>query len=240
MRFLTILAILLPLGAQAEGPCSVSAISTLKNAKALPELRAEAASCLIPTSLREAEVAKAVLQIIRDPNEDLFLREDLVEYLGQNSFRRTTRVEGTLGKTLNTQEKEAVDRTLASANNLLAVAQAVKGMDEVSPVTKFENEIFRALSEIAQDENNHVLLRAEAVKALEKISQSVVASGLYDEKTIRMAQETLRVIALRSDDRSYHSGAVLAYNRMVNAGLPGYQALNATADRTIASTPEKR
>lgn len=226
LRLVAIISILLtPAVFAANENCPAKSLPTLKNANADPEQRAHAGLCLIGGALDQSEVARTVLQIIRDPKEDLFLREDLIDALAANPIRRTVKVEGSLGPKLGEEEKNAVDRTVASANTLLALTQAVKAMDEVVVVTRSENDFFRALSEIAQEEANHVLLRASAVNALEKLSAKAVQSGLYEEKMIRMTQETLRVIAQRDDSASHFSGAVYAYNRLADAGVPGYIAM---------------
>jgi hypothetical protein len=218
--------------------CAADALPTLKNQKAAIDLRTQAGICLVKTSLGKPEVAQTVLKIIRSGQEDLFLREDLIEALGAAPLRRTEHLKGGLAPEIGKEEKENLDRTLASrsASSLKAVAQAVKSMDEILPVTKFEREFFRVLGEIARDENNHVLLRATAVGALEKMSMRVVESGVYEEKMVHLSQETLRQLAAHDDSASYYSGAIMAYERLAAAGIPGFVvAAKAAPNRTISS-----
>jgi hypothetical protein len=227
----------------ADGSCPASSLATLKNTKADADKRSELGTCLIAGSLGQAEVARAVLHVIRDPHDDLFLREDLIEAFASAPIRKTIEVEGNLAPVVSNEERAALDRTVASAKGLLAVTQAVKSMKETVVTTKFEGEFFRAFSEIAQDEGSHVLLRATAVAALEKLSRRAVESDVYDEKTIRISQETLRVVANRDDNADYFTGANLAYRRMADDGLPGYVAIvraEPVPARAIASVPEAK
>jgi hypothetical protein len=78
------------------------------------------------------------------------------------------------------------------------------------------------LSEIALDDKSHVLLRTEAVAALESASRKVAESGVFDERQLRQAREALQTLALRDDNSSYFSGASSAYERLASAGVPGY------------------
>ncbi|MGE3262489.1 MAG: hypothetical protein AB7K68_11980 [Bacteriovoracia bacterium] len=244
IRYLLVASFLLLPAAHGAGSCPALSLATLKNSKASPGLRSQAGICLMEGQLEKNEVARAVLHIIRDPKEDLFLREDLIEAFAKAPLRRTVQVEGVNAPSMNQEEKENLDRTLSSrsASSLMAIAQAVKSMDEIVPVTRLEGDFFRALSEIAQEDTNHVLLRETAVVALEKLSQRTVESGLFEEKTIRMAQETLRVIAARDDVASYYSGAAQSYGRLASAGLPGFEGdpTKPTANRMISSVPGKR
>lgn len=235
---------MLPLAAQAaDGSCPANSLATFKNTKADADKRAELGACLIASSLDQAEVARAVLHVIRDGKDDLFLREELIEAFASAPIRKTIRVENTNTPVVGQEEKDALDRTVGGAKGLLAVTQAMKSMKETVATTKLENEFFRAFSEIAQDDGNHVLLRSTAVAALEKLSRRAVESGVYDDKTIRVSQETLRVVANRDDNAAYYTGANLAYNRMADDGLPGYVALvrpEPAPARGLASMPAEK
>jgi hypothetical protein len=212
--------------AQAAGEeCRSSpeySLQELKNPAADPDARAETGRCLSRYFLDKPEVAQAFLKIIRNPREDLLLREDLIQAFADSNLRRKLKVEQALTPKLNSQESAAVNRTVASAGDILAVAQAVKSMEETVPTTRFEGDFFRAFSEIAMDDANHVILRETAVAALEKISTKAVKSGLYEDRSIRLAQETLRTVASRADNGSYYSGASGAYSRLATAGLPHF------------------
>lgn len=247
LRLLLLASFLVFPSAFAADDCGTNALQNLKNTKAAGDIRTQAGVCLIAHSLGSPDVARTVLHIIRDGKDDLFLREDLIEALSNTPLRHTIQVTEKLGPQIGKEEKENLDRTLASrsASSLMAVAQAVKSMDELVPITRLEGEFFRALNEIAQDDANHVVLRETAVSALEKISQRVVKSGLYEEKTVRSTQETLRVIASRDDISSYYSGAGNAYQRLASAGIPGYMIASkptviAPSGRMLSSVPEEK
>ena len=132
------------------------------------------------------------------------------------------KLEGKLAPEMGQQEKDAVDRALSGAGSLLAAAQAVKTMEETVPVSRFEPDFFRALSDIALDDSSHVLLRAAAVNALERLSERVFSSGVYDEKSVHLVRDTLHTVAARDDLASFYTNAGQAYNRLAVAGLPGY------------------
>jgi hypothetical protein len=225
--------------AHAADNCgTVRALEKLKNPRESFELRSSLGTCLIQSHLDQAEVARAVLHIVNNSKEDLFLREDLIEALGNAQVRKTVSVEGNLAPKLGDQERAAVDRTIASASSLLAVSQAVKTMDETVPVSHYEADFFRSLEEIARTETNHVLFRAAAITALEKLSKRVVDSGVYDAKTIHLAQESLRSLASRDDNASYYSGAAVSYERLAAANLPGFVTIagrSTTPNRSISS-----
>lgn len=222
--------------ARAAGDCRGSSAELERTVQASrdPDARSRAGTCLVRYHLGRERVAQLVLGILRDSREDLLLREDLVEALGDAPLRKKVRVDGTLGPSLGEQDKVAVERTLASANQLLELTQAVKSMEETMPVTSYESELVRALSEIALDDGSHVLLKELAVSSLEKISKRIVDSGIYDEKVLRLSRETLRTVATREDNGSYYSGAGLVYGRLAAAGLPGFNRL------TLDPTPSSR
>lgn len=200
-----------------------------------PDLRSRAGICLVRHQLDRPEVAKQVLRILRDPSEDILLREDLIEAFAESPLRRRVRIEvPRAAPQLGRQEKEALDRTLAGANSLMAVTQAMASMEDTAPVTVYEGEFFRVLNDIALDEQNHVLLRAGAVAALEKAAAKVADSGVYDEKTLRQTRDTLRSVAARDDEASYFTSAGQAYARLVSAGVPGFNR-EGSSSRMISS-----
>jgi hypothetical protein len=241
LRYLLAASLLLAANAFAGETCAPNALQILKSQKSDAELRSSAGACLVTSSLGKSEVAHVVLNIIRNGQEDLFLREDLIEALSNAPLRHTVQVHGDLAPQLGKEDKENLDRTLASrsASSLMAVAQAVKSMDEILPVTRLEGEFFHALSEIAQEDSNHIVLREAAVGALEKMSMRVVSSGVYEEKALRLSQETLRIISSRDDFASYYSGAGGAYDRLATAKIPGYMVASKqpVSNRVISSIP---
>jgi hypothetical protein len=216
---------MVPVAQAADDECRSSpeySLQELKNPAADPDKRAETGQCLSRYFLEKPEVAHAFLKIIRNSREDLLLREDLIQAFADANLRRKVKVEQALTPKLNSQESAAVSRTVASAGDILAVAQAVKSMEETVPTTRLEADFFRAFSEIAMDDSNHVILREVAVGALEKISAKAVKSGIYEDRSIRLAQETLRTVASRADSGSYFTGASGAYERLATAGLPHF------------------
>ncbi len=188
-----------------------------------PDLRSRAGTCLVFHHLDRPEVAKQVLRILRDPSEDILLREDLIDAFAEAPLRRRVRIEmPKAAPQLGRQEKAALDRTLAGADSLMAVTQAMASMEDTAPVTVYEGEFFRVLNDIAIDDTNHVLLRATAVRALEKVLPRVTESGVYDEKILRQSRDTLRLVASRDDEASYFTQAEEAYGRLVASGVPGF------------------
>lgn len=217
-------------------PLALTALSSLKD----PEHRASAGVCLVRFQLDEPEVAKAVLRILRDPSEDILLREDLIEAFADSPLRRKVRIEmGRAAPKLGRQEEQALERTVSGAQGLVAVTQAMGSMEDISPTTAYEGEFFRVLNDIAIDETSHILLRACAVRALEKISAKVVESGVYEEKYLRLTHETLRQVAAGDDEASYFTAAAPAYSRLVSAGVPGFTREGVSAKRMISSVKEK-
>lgn len=198
------------------------ALAILADANQDPQLRSRAASCLLRNHLDQAEVNRAALRVLRDPAEDILLREDLIEAFADAPLRHQVKLEGRLAPELGQVEKDAVDRALSGAGSLLAAAQAVKTMEDTEAVSRFEADFFRAMSDIALDDSAHVLLRSAAVAGLEKISEKTYLSGVFDEKSVRLARETLRTVAARDDIASSSVNAGNAYNHLAVAGLPGY------------------
>lgn len=236
--FSLFLALLAPSAQAAEEECRTSpeySLQELKNSAADPDARAAAGQCLSRYYLDKPEVAQAFLKVIRNGREDLLLREDLIQAFADASLRRKVKVEHALSPKMKPEDNEAVNRTVASAGDILAVAQAVKSMDETVPTTRFEAEFFRAFSDIVMDDSNHVVLREVAVGALEKVAAKAVKSGVYDDRNIRLAQETLRTVASRADNGSFFTGANGAYERLADVGLPHF----AEPGRMISSIPNK-
>lgn len=209
------------------------ALTELRNPHSAPELRANSGACLVRRHLDRSDVVRAVSRIISDEQEDVLLREDLVDALAEAPWRKRIKVEGNLGPILGAQDKHAIDHTVPGAGGLLAVVGAVKEMDEVVPTTRLEGELFRGLADLAESSATPVLLRAAAVAALEKATARVVASGVYEEKSVRLAQDTLRTLVVRSEDESYFTGAGEAYGRLASAGTPYF----AVPNRSLASQP---
>lgn len=214
-----------------------SSLRVLKDKSADPELRAKHGSCLFRFHSDRTDAAQALLRIIRDPNEDTLLREDLVAAFAESPLRKRVKVEGNLGPELGKVEKTAVERTVASAGDILALTQAVKSMDEIVPTSRFEGEFVRALVEVAFDAKNHVLLRAVAVESLERVARASAESGVYDLKTLRLAHDTLRTIA-NLDEDGYYSGAKLAFNRIEKDAVI-MAALNRASGRMLSSQGAK-
>lgn len=247
MRILCVLALLLqtfiPTPAVA-GPSEcrniAAALKTLGTEKD-GELRSIVGICLVRYQLDKPEVAKSVLRILRDPTDDILLREDLIEAFADSPLRRKVRIEMQRpAPQLGRQEQQAIDRTMNGAQNLVAVTQAMGAMEDTAPVTAFEGEFFRVLNDIAIDESSHVLLRACAVSALEKIASKVVDSGIFDDRSIRLTRETMRSLAARDDEASYSTDAGQAYTRLVAAGIPGFTRDGVNANRAISSVkPQK-
>jgi hypothetical protein len=206
-----------------------------------PELRSLLGACLVRYQLDKPEVAKQALRILRDPEEDILLREDLIEAFADAPLRRKVRIDlPKPASQLGRQDREALDRTVSGAQNLVAVTQAMGSMEDTSPVTAFEGDFFRALNDIALDESNHVLLRAYAVNALEKISAKVVDSGVFEERSLRLTRETLRTLAGRDDEASYSTEAARSYNRLVAAGVPGFTREGSPSARMISSMKSEK
>lgn len=217
---------------------STRAIADLKNIATDAEERTRIGICLVKTSLDKPEVAEAVLKIIKDGSEDLFLREDLIAAFADSPLRKRIKVEEKIAPTVGAQEKAAVDHTSSSMSDILAVTQAVKSMNEVLPISKLEPEYFRAIGEIAKDESNHVELRAVAVDALAKLSRRVVESGVYEEAALRIAHDSLKIVAATEESSIFYVGAANHYTQLAQAGLPVYSGTN--SGRALASVPGKK
>ena len=238
MFFFVAITLFLPVGADA-GSCSVSAAQaakTLLNRAADSSARSAEGTCALRTELSSAEVQAAALKVIQDPTEDLFLREDLIEAFGDAHLRRRVKVEEPIAPHLGKDEIAALEATVGGgAGRLLAAAQAVKSMDETQVVCPREAEFVRTLSTIARDEKSHVILRSVAVDSLEKAVKQMVTSKLYDERTLRLAQESLALVASAGDNASHFSGAAEAYGRLAESGLPFFSEGQSGGGRSLAS-----
>jgi hypothetical protein len=237
--FLLLLS-LAPPAASAANPCPGgvdAAVSALRSRSSDPSYRSAAGTCVVRNFLSVPEVSAAALKVIQDPNDDLFLREDLIEAFGDARLRQEVKVEQALAPELNAQDKLALDHTVGGAGKLLALAQAVKSMDDSQIVSPRETDFIKAISGIAKDSKSHVVLRTLAVETLEKVMKQMVDSGLYDERALRVAQESLSSVAYAGDNASYFSGAAEAYGRLAESGLPYFSDVR--GGRSIASTKSK-
>jgi hypothetical protein len=162
-----------------------------------------------------------------------------MEALAVSPLRKTVKVDEPLAPKIDKQSRVALGRTLASAEGILAVTEAVKSMDEVTPLTRYEPDLFRAISDLALDEHKSVILQATAVDTLEQLSRRVVASGVYDDASLRLARDTLRTVANRGDNASFYSGARQAYVRLAAAGLPHFQRMDGTGPSARMLASEK-
>ncbi len=209
------------------------AIRGLKNKAVEPDLRARQGSCLIRFYLDRADAAQALLTVIRDRTDDMILREDLMIAFSEAPLRKRVKLEGAISPEIGKQEKTAMERTVASAGNILAVTQAVKSMDEIIPSSRYEAEFVRALVDVALEEENHVVLRGIAVDSLERVAKVTLDSGVYDAKSLKLTHDTLRALAF-TEDSGYYSGAKMAFSRIEqNAEL--IAAIGNSSGRSISS-----
>jgi hypothetical protein len=238
MRYwLFIFAFLVAGAAQAE-KCSTQDLNALSNPAIDSDERGDLASCFIHTQMQNPEVMSKILKILRDPNEQLFVREDIVAALGTAKWRKKTELRGSLTpEHLTPQEDEALNRTVASAKDILSVTQAVKQMQEVSSTTKFEGEFVRVLSEIILNKENHIELRMAAVQTLTQLTKVEVASGLFEEKNLRIAYEAIKENANNGGDASsFYSGAAAALAELRSSVKGDVLAAMDRPGRTISST----
>lgn len=198
-----------------------------------PEGRAFHASCLARYHLHRSDASQALLRVIRDKSDDVLLREEVIEAFMEAPLRKRVKVEESLAPEIGKVERTAVERTIASAGDLLAFTQQVKSMDEIVAATRYEGEFVRALADTAMDEENHILLRAVAVEALERIARVSVESGVYDAKSLRLTHETLKALASLEEDESYYSGAASAFVRL--EGDARFVAVSQTGGRALSS-----
>lgn len=230
--FLMVLAFISASAVAAEG-CGAATgkqLITMRNQALDYELRLRALSCLVKYDLGKSEVASAFLVILRDGSADSILKEDLVEALGNQSFRKTVKLDALPSPEVGHLEKTAAERTLASAGQLLEVAAALKTANEVVPVTRYESEIVRSLFAIAQNEGEHILLRKAALEAGEKIVTSMVKSGLYDSALLRQASAGMRELATQDSDPAFYLGAMNVYQK-ANSDPAVHLALNPAPGR---------
>jgi hypothetical protein len=203
--------------ADASEECKISlpgSVAILKDSKIDPDLRSIHGNCLMRHYLTRTDVATLLLKVIRDPSEDILLREDLIEAFGQVNQRKRIKIESNLGVKVSQQDKDAIDKTISNATPLIALTQAVKSMEEMVPATKLENDFLRTFSEIAHNEANHVQLRTVAVSALNNIVSSLIASGIYDDKMVKAYLDQVQAIAAKKDNATYFIGAQLAFRNL--------------------------
>lgn len=232
------LALFAPVAAFSAEGCRnnpAAALAALRSGAAEPEARAAAGACLVRNYLDLPEVSAAALKVIKDSNEDLFLRQDLVEAFADARLRRKVKVKESLAPEVKKEDREALERTASSAGQLLAVAQAVTSMEDTVATCPQESQYLRAITEIAAADETPVVLRASAVASLEKVLPKLVSSGIYDDRAVRFAQEGLRNIAEREDPGAYFSGAGAAYGRLADSNLPFFA--NPREGRALASVP---
>lgn len=203
------------LQALASDECEIhKTLKQFSNRSVDAELRAQWASCLTKNHLSSARVAQEILKTLLNDEEHLFVKEDILGALSQISFRKSVKVEHVLTQEMSKEEVHAVDRTLASAKTLLDVTKAVKSMDDMAPLTNYESDFIAALANILTNDKNDVELRMGAVQALSNISQSMMDSGVYDEKLLLTVYDVFRRTSLQDDAGSYYSGAHNAYRRL--------------------------
>lgn len=224
--------------AHAGDSCRTSpgeALAALRSQQTEPDFRAAQGACLMRSFLDLPEVAQAALRIIKDPKEDLFLRQDLVEAFADARLRRQVKVKESLAPEVPKEDRENLERTAASASRLLAIAEKVKSMDETVATCASESQFLRAFADLAAADETPVVLRASAVESLEKVLNKIVPSGVFDERAVRFAQENLRNVASRDDTGSYFSGAGSAYARLAEANIPFFASPR--EGRALASVP---
>ncbi len=212
--------------AENDKTCLADVSGSLQKLKSLntdPDHRLELGACLVKYQLHRSDVAQVALKILKDPSEDILLKEDLLQAFGQAELRRNEKVEESMAPEVNEQEKELLGRTVSSAQDILALTQAVKSMNEVVPVTRYESEFFRTLQSITLDDGNPILLRVQAVQSLENASKKIVASGLYEERLIRQSYEAMRTVAGRDDLANWSVEVQPAMQRLASAGIPYFR-----------------
>ncbi|MCO5142826.1 MAG: hypothetical protein M9962_07030 [Oligoflexia bacterium] len=219
----------------AECNLDSSDLSRWKNRDTDPEIRSTLAKCFIHNYLANNSVSHTAVQILKDKSEDLFLREDIVASFGEVDFRKRVIVSGVKAKKLSDQDQAAIDRTVASANDLLAVAQSITEMEEISSVTTYEKEIFRAISQVALDQDNHIILREMAVRTLENALKSVVKSGMYDERLVKISKDTFNRLSIDKDSSLLQVDSSI--ERLANLGIPSFRAIQ--SGRAISSIKKK-
>lgn len=179
-----------------------------------PDYRGLLASCLIKNYLSNSRVSKTMLKSLTNNKEHVFIKEDILEALSLVSFRKNIKVEQALAPEISKQEAHAMDRTLASAKNILDVTKTVKSMNEVIPVTKYEEAFVATLASYITNDETNVLLRIGAVKALNHITENMIDSGIYEEKLLYTVYDAFRKTAAKNDNSSYYSGASGAYHKL--------------------------
>ena len=229
MRFWVLVAIVFfPLSSFAD-KCGVQDLARLGNTAVDSDERGDAATCLIHNQLHDDAAMAQVLRILRDPNEQLFVREDIVSALGAAHWRKKVEIRGSLTpEHISRQEDDALNRTVASAKDILAVTQAVKHMQDTASTSRYEGEFVRVLSELILNKENHIQLRMACVEALTQITKIQLDSGLFDERNLRIAYEALKENSSTSDSASFYSGAG-----------PALEALRSNARGELLATMDK-
>lgn len=225
MRTLTgiiaIWGVLAAIGAKAEeNPCLASEFSSvsrsatiLKNRKIDSDVRGTHGFCLVKRHLADPEASLAVLNVLRDRGDDLFVREDLAVALGSTGFRREVKVaESPSPAAITAEDREAVNRTVASVNPILQVTEAVKSMREVVAVTPREADFVKALGEVALDEDAHVMFRMVAVQSLTRIVKEMQGSGLSQDQVLHVGYESLKFASELPGEATWYIGAASAYD----------------------------
>lgn len=213
-----------------------------KGAKGDDDKRSEAAACLVRSGAwGSPEVSALLLQVLKNPSEHVFVKEDLVESLSEVSWRKTVHVHAPLAPSdIKKEDKEALGRTVASAKTLVDIAQAVTEMDDVVPVSKQEGEFLKTIAELSLSTESHIMLRQAATQSLAKITESIAESGVYDEKNLRIALDAIRFGAAQDDNASYYSGARFALEQIRDGKAAVIAGISKNrSGRQISSVPAK-
>jgi hypothetical protein len=212
------------------------ALQILQNPRNQIEAKQEAAKCLVRSHLSREAAAKEILSILQSKEEDLFLREDIMTALADHPWRRSIQVQGKVAPALNQSDREALVKAVGPASSILDLASSLKEMREIVPTTQRESEIIRTVSLIVLDDQEVLALRQAGVRVLTGFVEKAVESGLWQEKTIRMAQETLLTLKQREDVSSWSTGAEEGYEKLAARGRPFFAG---GEQRSLASEKPK-
>lgn len=174
------------------------------------DVRAKHAVCLIRYDFAKEGVAQAIFKTIKSENTDLIFKEDLILALSQANFRKKTAVDSELLKPLSQNEKQAVNRTIASAEPLLDVAGAVKKIDHIEAVTNIENDLLYYLSDQIKDANQDVSMRIASMQSLVTILSQIMKSGVYSEQAVKYSIDSIQYTSMLSDNASHYTRAKAA------------------------------
>lgn len=224
-----------------HGESWVAALKTFHNQKNDDEERGAAGACLVRFHLSRPEVAAEIIKVLKNADEALFVREDIVEALSNTPFRRTIAIRESISTgPITTGDKAAVSgRTVANVSALLDGNESMRTTKEVLPVTQKEVEIVRALGDIVTDDQNHILFRAAAVTALSNIAKNMRESGVYTDSTLHLAYESMRYASMMPGEATYFVGSGKAYARVAEVHNEILAAHQKTT-RGLASEPMKR